>query len=277
MRGTSIRKKIANSLLVVILLSGLMSLSTNDPQRINFVLRLASNVIYPFQVAVHSVGNFFVNSWNFVGDVRRVYSENIRLQEELEQYEGIALRINELRLANARLRDLLDFQQQLDYQVTAAEVIGRSPSTWYSTVTINKGSRHGIDLNMPVVNSQGLVGRVVEVYPGYSKVQLLISPDSGTSAIVQRTRDNGVLVGLHTPIGYTRLTHLPPDSDIEVGDVVISSSLTGIYPKGLQIGRVVEVSYDPVKMETSALIMPEVDFERLEEVLIITDFQPEDD
>ena len=277
MRGSTMRKKIVNSVLVVILLSGIMSLSTNDPQRVNYVLRLASDVIYPFQVAVHAVGNFFVNSWEFVGDVRQVYSENIRLREQLEEYEGVDLRMNELRLANARLRNLLDFQQQVDHEVTAAEVIGRNPSTWHSSVTINKGSRHGIEVNMPVVNSQGLVGRVTEVYPAYSKVQLLVSPDSGTSAIVQRTRDNGVLMGLHTPTGYTRLTHLPPDSDIQVGDVVVSSTLTGVYPKGILIGRVVEVSYDPVKMETSALVKPEVDFERLEEVLIITDFQQEDD
>lgn len=273
MQKPNTRGKIINSLLIVILLSTIMSLGSNNPQRVNFLLRLASDAMYPVQVAARSVGNFFVDSWNFVVDVRNVYVENKELKALVEEYTGIEYQLIEVRLTNSRLRELLDFKEDVDLAVTPAQVIGRNPSTWFSSITIDKGSRHGIELDMPVVIHRGLVGRVVEVYPAYSKVQLLISPESGASAIVQRTRDNGVLLGLHTPSGYTMLTRLPADSDIQEGDVIISSSLTGIYPKGLVIGRVAGVSYDPVSLETSALVKPEVDFERLEEVLVILNFQ----
>lgn len=277
MRKANTRGKIFNSLLVVLLLSSLMSLGTNNPQRVNFLVRMASEALHPVQVAARSVGNFFVGSWNFIVDVRNVYVENQQLKAKLEEYTGIEYQLIELRLTNARLRKLLEFKEEMPFDVLSAQVIGRNPSTWFSNVTIDKGSRDGVELDMPVVTDRGVVGRIIEVYPSYSKIMLLISPASGTSAIVQRTRDNGVLVGLHTPAGYMRLTRLPADSDIKEGDVIISSSLTGLYPKGLTIGRVAKVSYDPVTLETSALVKPGVDFERLEEVLVILDFQQEVD
>lgn len=271
------RKKILSAIVVVLLLSIIMSWSTSDPQRIFFLEHLAAEALRPFQKGASAVTNFIADSWQFLSDVRNVYRDNQQLQEELEKYAGIDLRLLEIEQENLRLRNLLQFQEAVEHQVLPAQVIGRNPSNWFSTLTIDKGVKHGIKVDMPVVTNQGLVGKVVEVDPSHAKVQLLISPSSGISAIVQRTRDNGVLIGLSNPVGYTRITRLNQYADIQEGDVIISSPLTGIYPKGLVIGRVVEVYDDPVSLERSALVRPEVDFERLEEVLIIVNYDSADE
>lgn len=272
------RKKVLSAIAVVLLLSIIMSWSTNNPQRILFLEHLVAEVLCPFQKAASAVTNFFADSWQFVSDIRNVYKDNQQLRAELEKYAGIDLQMLEIQQENLRLRNLLQFQESVEHQVLPAQVIGRNPSNWFSTLTIDKGARHGIKVDMPVVTNQGLVGKIVEVQPSHSKVQLLISPSSGISVIVQRTRDNGVLIGSSNPTGYTRLTRLDQYADIREGDIIISSPLTGIYPKGLVIGRVVEVYDDPVSLERSALVCPEVDFERLEEVLIIINYvSPVDD
>ena len=266
------RKKILYAVVVVLLLSILMSWSTNNPQRTLFLERLIAEALSPFQKAASAVTSFFVNSWEFFGDIRNVYRDNQGLRAELDKYTGMDLLMLEIQQENVRLRALLQFQEAVAHQVMPAQVIGRNPSSWFSTLTIDKGSKHGIKVDMPVVTNQGLVGKIVDVQPSHAKVQLIISTSSGISAIVQRTRDNGVLVGLANPRGYTRITRLHQYADIQEGDVIISSPLTGIFPKGLSIGRVVEVYDDPVSLERSALVLPEVDFDRLEEVLIIINY-----
>lgn len=272
------RKKILSAVVVVLLLSILMSWSTNNPQRILFFERLIAEALSPFQKAAGAVTDFLVHSWEFVGDVRNVYKDNERLKAELDKYVGIDLLMLEIKQENIRLRALLQFQEAVEHQVMPAQVIGRNPSGWFSTLTIDKGSKHGVKVDMPVVTNQGLVGKIVDVQPSHAKVQLIISSSSGISAIVQRTRDNGVLIGLANPRGYTRITRLSQYADIQEGDVIISSPLTGIFPKGLSIGRVVEVYDDPVSLERSALVLPEVDFDRLEEVLIIISYKtPEEE
>lgn len=269
------RQKIINGLVVVLLLSALMSWSTNNPNRLNFLETLAAEALYPFQYAASAVTQLVKNSWEFVLDVRNVYLENQRLKELVDKFAGLELELYEIRQENLRLRGLLEFKEGVEFEMEPAQVIGRNPSSWFSTLTINRGSRDGIKVDMPVLTNQGLVGKIVSVYPSYAKVQLLISPDSGISAIVQRTRDNGVLIGLSNPTGYAQITRLHQKADIQVGDIIISSPLTGIYPKGIAIGRVVEVMDDPVSLERSALVKPEVDFDRLEEVLIIVNYQVE--
>lgn len=267
------RKKILATIAIVLLLSVGMSWSTNNPQRILFVERMLAGALRPFQKATSSVTGFFVDSWQFLGDIRDVYKDNKQLLADLERFAGIDLRMLEVMQENRRLRDLLEFEKSVEYDLVPAQVIGRNPSNWFHTLTIDKGSCNGIKMDMPVVTNKGLVGKIVKVEPSHAQVQLLISASSGISAIVQRTRDNGVLIGLSTPRGYARITRLDQYADLKEGDVIISSPLTGIYPKGLVIGRVVEIVNDPITLERSGLVRPEVDFDRLEEVLIIVNYQ----
>lgn len=269
------REKIVQGVIVVLLLTVIMSWGSNSRDRLSFIKNVIAEALYPFQLATSAVSKLALNSWKFVVDIRNAYADNQKYLEMLDEYAGMELELREIREENLRLKELLGFKEKAQFELTPAQVIGRNPSTWFSDLTINKGSKDGIEVDMPVVTHQGLVGKIIAVYPSYSKVQLIISPNSGISAIVQRTRDNGVLIGLSTPIGYTKITRLHQHADIQEGDIIISSPLTGIYPKGLAIGRVVEVCDDPVSLELSALVKPQVDFDRLEEVLIITNFSYE--
>jgi len=271
------RRKIVQGVAVVLFLSILMSWSTNNAEKLLFFEKVLAKALYPFHYAVNAVTMFGVNTWDYIVDISNVYNDNKKLQDLVDKYIGIDLRLIEIQQENLRLRDLLNFKESVEFEVTPAQVIGRNPSNWFSTITIDKGSKHGIKVDMPVVTNQGLVGKIIEVQPSYAKVQLLISPDSGISSIVQRTRDNGVLIGLSSPSGYTMITRLHQKADLKEGDIIISSPLTGIYPKGLTIGRVVEVYDDAISLERRALVKPEVDFDRLEEVLIIVNYEPAKD
>ena len=207
-----------------------------------------------------------------LSEVRNVYEENKFLKEEVEYYQGIEHQLNEARLENRRLKRLLDFEETTNFVLEPAMVIGRSPSTWYSTMTIAKGKSQNPKLRtgMPVVTSAGLVGVIIEVSSNSSKVKLIISPDSAVTSFVQRTRDIGLVKISPENPGFLEITRLAHNADLKVGDTIMSSNLTNNFPKGLVIGEVVKVGGSD--MEITALIKPSVDFERLEEVFIIIDY-----
>lgn len=244
-----------------------MSWTTNDRKRVSVLENAIHQLVLPFQKAFTVSTNFLRDSYMSVIDVRNVYIENKSLKEQLEYYQGIELQLNEARLNNRRLTQLLGFAETIEYDIEPSMVIGRSPNTWYSTITISKGTTNGLKDNMPVVTNAGLVGRIIETGPNNSKVQLIISPDSAVTAFVQRTRDIGLVRISQDNPGFLEISRLAYNADIKVGDIILTSDLTGNFPKGLAIGEVVQISGN--NLQVTAVIKPSVDFERLEEVLII--------
>ncbi len=174
---------------------------------------------------------------------------------------------NELLMENTRLRSLLGFKESLSYKVIAARVIGRDPSNWSSTIIIDKGSSSGIKIGSACVTFYGLVGRVEETSSSTSKIMLINDPNLSVSAIVQRSRQEGLVCG---SLGGTLLMkYLPKDSDIKVSDKIVTSGLTNIYPKGLPVGWVVDIQEEFSNLASYAIIKPAVDLSALEEVLIV--------
>ncbi|QNO13610.1 rod shape-determining protein MreC [Alkalicella caledoniensis] len=264
-------RKILNLVIIFIALSMVMSWTTNDREKVSFMENAIHQLVLPFQKAFTSSTNYIRDTYMSLTEFRNVYEENKFLKEELEYYKGIEHQLNEARLANRRLTNLLDFKESTEFDLLPAMVIGRSPSTWYSTMTIAKGTNHDVKLGMPVVTHAGLVGRVIEVSLNSSKVKLIISPDSGITSFVQRTRDIGLVkISAENP-GFLEITRLAHNADLRVGDTIMSSDLTGNFPKGLVIGEVVRV--EGSDMEITALVRPSVDFERLEEVFIVTHYE----
>ena len=172
-------------------------------------------------------------------------------------------------LANDRLRNLLDFQKSITELVVAAEVIGKDPSPWFKTVIIDKGKADGLTKGLPVVMPQGIAGQVTEVANHYAKVMLILDRNSAVDSLVQRTRARGVVKGESTD--QLRLAYVLRKKDVQVGDIVVSSGLDGIYPKGLRIGLVAEVIEHEADIFHEVFITPFVDFEKLEEVLVVLD------
>ena len=195
------------------------------------------------------------------------------LKERVKLLEQQQLEMDEVLRENQRLKRLLDFKQENNpIMVAGVQITGKNPGNWFNTMTIDCGSDQGVSVNMAMVNDQGLIGRVTEVSSNWAKVRAIVDGQSSISAIVERTRDNGMIKGNNTfttEDGLCQMINLPLDSDIVVGDRIITSGLGEIFPKGIPIGEVIEVVDEKREKYITAIVQPAVDFQRLEEGLVV--------
>jgi rod shape-determining protein MreC len=195
------------------------------------------------------------------------FSQNEKLTRENGFLRSKINSANETYLENQRLKELLSFKQKSAFKVVACRVIGRSVDNWSSVVIVDKGESSGIKKGMPVVNSLGLVGRVVESGSATSKIMLINDPNLNVSAIVQRSRQEGLITG--TLGNAMIMKYLPADAEIAVSDIVITSGLSSNYPKGILIGTVASIGTEFSGLSRYALIKPAVSLSNLEEVLVV--------
>lgn len=193
--------------------------------------------------------------------------ENADLKRRLMEYHQKELRYQEALLLARRLEALLDLKKQLALPVTGARVVAYDPSQWSRCVIIDAGKKEGLTVGLPVLSGEGIVGRIVETYPHYAKVMLIVDRNSGADAMVQRTRVRGILQGK----GGNRcsLEYVPKNADVEIGDLVLASGLGGIYPAGQAFGRVTHVDKKTHGPFQEIMVTPAGDLSALEEVLII--------
>ncbi len=197
----------------------------------------------------------------------RTFDEYKRLKEKTEVLKARLVGLEEVVRENTRFEKLLKFKRNLVYASVVANVIGRDPSYWNSTMIIDKGEVDGIEQGMPVVNALGVVGKISEVSGETSKVILLADPQFSVAALVQNPRESGLVSG--TLQGVCRMKYIRTDAQIKVGDLVITSKLSSSFPEGLLIGEIIKI-YDDAKMPTvECLVRPSVAFSQLEEVLVI--------
>jgi len=196
----------------------------------------------------------------------RTHRENERLKRELEQLKLETAITNELLIENERLRDLLGFKKLQPLNSVTAQVIGKESSPSSRTVTINKGAEDGIDKDMAVITAAGVVGKVHAVLPGIAKVILLTDPGSTLAVRVQRNREEGLLEG---KLARCALKYVSYYADIQEGDLLVTSGLDGIYPKGLPVARVVKVTKHEASAFQTVVAEPTVGLSRLEEALVL--------
>ncbi|MGD8366482.1 MAG: rod shape-determining protein MreC [Desulfobacterales bacterium] len=229
--------------------------------------RVAVALVAPFQNAVVSTTRFARNIWRRYFLLIGVAQENEELKRSLARARQKNHRLQEVALANQRLRSLLEFQKTSDRRVVAAEVIGKDPSPWFRSIIIDKGKKDGLTKSLPVVVPEGVVGQVIEVAALYSRVLLVIDQNSAVDALVQRTRARGIVAGA-TDSGCM-FKYVLRKHDVQVGDVVITSGLDGVFPKGLRVGQVSGVVKRTAGIFQEVTVAPYADFETLEEVLVI--------
>jgi rod shape-determining protein MreC len=192
---------------------------------------------------------------------------NRSLEERNDLLERKLVDAEETRLENARFREMLSFKKSVPYKVICASVIGRSPSSWASSLIIDKGSSQGIRKGYVCVSFFGLIGRVVEVSGSASKVMLINDPNLCVSALVQRNRQEGLICGSLS--GTLQMKYLARDGDIKVSDTIVTSGLTDVFPKGIVVGRVAAVREDMSGSNRYAVVRPAVELSAVEEVLVI--------
>lgn len=230
---------------------------------------VALPLVAPIQKAVTQSIRFLRDIWSHYFYLVGIAKENEQLRSSIGRAVEKNNRLNEVALSNERLRNLLNFQTSQAVRVVSAEVIGKDPSPWFRTIIIDKGKVAGIDKGLAVVIAEGIVGQVIEASGRHSKVLLVIDQNSSVDALVQRTRARGIVKGESTE--KCRLKYVLRKHDIQTGDTVISSGLDGVFPKGLRIGRVSEIVRPNAGIFQDVTITPFVDFEKIEEVLIILD------
>lgn len=206
--------------------------------------------------------------WSKLDDENRAYRERIQV---LEERVG---KLDEYRLENQRLRSLLAFQDKNKetMELVAAQVVGRSPVNWFSTITINKGASHGLKKDQAVTTPAGIVGVVRSVTPNTASVLLLSDPRMAIGGLVRESRHLVLVEGKADRPGYCNVRGLTADVKLKKGDVIISSGLGGIFPKGLRLGKITVVERGKYGLGYQGLLKPAVDLSRLEEVFVVKNF-----
>jgi rod shape-determining protein MreC len=229
-------------------------------------------IIAPLQNALTKTVRGVRGFWEKYFGLVDAYEENRALREEIRSLRLDNSRYREMLATHQRLRGFLRFKERTDWSVMAAQVIGRDPTGLFKSVIIDKGYRSGVRMNMPVLSSEGVVGRVVSVSPSYSKVLLIIDQNSAVDCLNQSTRDQGILRGGFSEV--CKLDYVIKTSRMAPGDMIITSGMGGVFPKGLPMGRVESVSDRPGALFKDVLVNPTADFNRLEEVLVILEEEP---
>lgn len=235
---------------------------------------VASVVVIPMQKGINSIGTYVYSRYTLIRDFSRISEENLALKEEIARLteENSQLSLNKYELE--RLRELYDLDDEYaSYNKTAARVIAKEAGNWYSIFTLDKGSKDGIEVDMNVIANGGLVGIITDVGENYSIVRTIIDDSNNVSGMLINTGDTCTVEGSLSLMdsGYVYVKYFKKDADVKDGDKIVTSNISSKYVEGLLIGYVKEVTTDPNSLTKSGYLIPAVDFENLQEVLIILD------
>lgn len=268
-------KKLRIAVVAVFLLIGCLALAGNTVQvRENptFIEKGLRIVASPFQNGIHAIGNGLNGIATYFADKKELEETIIVLQEQVDVLALQIVQMEEAKLENIRLKELLNYKESHSdmYQLQLAETIAKRTNNLQYMITINKGSNDGVCAGMTVMNHYGLIGRVASVLADSSEVLLLPDHESAVGARVRSTREAiGVVEGDGTSTGNLQMIHLQHDADIFVGDEIITSGLDLVYPAGIPIGEVTSIQYDANGLTKTAYINPYVNFFQLEEVFVL--------
>ncbi len=255
--------------IVLLLLFALVLMSMRAKQRKGVELfdALLMEISFPFQkvstFAIKTVQGTFQH-YVFLVNLEK---ENKMLKEKVAQLQEENHRMKEIKLTNERLRELLQFREKNSSSMIGAEIIGRDPSFWFKSVTIDKGERDGVKKGTAVISPTGVIGQVLKVAPHYATVLLITDYNSAVDCVVERTRAKAIVEGKGE--NRCQLKYLLRAEEVAVGDIVVTSGLGGNFPKGLMVGEVKKVDKKGHGVFQYAELVPSVDMTRLEEVFVI--------
>ena len=264
-----LRWKIPLIIVLVLILVGTIHYTSVPRREISRLEGLWRDVLSPFQWVASKIGGFFQSQVAEINQWRGLKERNDELEQLVVQLEAEVFELRNYRRENEWLREALDFRDEGNHDLLVAEVIGRSPSNWESTVIVNRGQAHGVVSGMAVVTNAGIVSTVINSSNYTSTVLLIVDAQSATGGLVQSSGDLVLVEGGQIDQGTLLARPLSRDTAVEVGDVIVTSGLSRIYPKNLPIGEVVAVESRQYDLSFAAVVHPFVDFTRLEYVLIV--------
>jgi rod shape-determining protein MreC len=211
-------------------------------------------------------------TWNNYIDLVDVKEENQRLFEENKRLLAESLSLREKALAYDRLSQLLKVKDAIHTEFTVATIVAREPTNWYSAVVINRGEEDGIRPNMGVITAEGIVGKITKTARHHSRVLLFSDRNSAVAGVIQRTRDEGIVTGGEGKV--LRLNYILIDSNIQNGDLVLTSGIDSVFPPGIVIGRISRVESPQNALFHSIELVPEVSLSKIREVMVLNIPQP---
>ena len=287
LRNPAVRRRIVFAVLTLVSLA-LLTVFFREPASgvLHSVQRGGLGFLSPVQSLATKAVDPFKNGYRWTKDLLAANSQNKTLTSEVESLRGEVLSLREAETENERLKQLLDFRDAGIFPKGAtfvvARVIGRSPTRWQEWVEIDKGSDDGLALNQPVVGAtvptdkslsgKGLVGKIVAIASHAAQVQLLIDPESSAAAMVQDSGAEGIVVW--SDPGKLIMDFVARDQPVQAKQVVVTSGMGGIFPRGIPIGVVESVGEEDVNIYKQIEVQPFVDFRGLDEVMVITNPPP---
>ncbi|WOV82932.1 rod shape-determining protein MreC [Sporosarcina jeotgali] len=265
-------KRLILLLVGVIVLVALIAFSLKDRQSANLPEKMVKDVVgfgqSLFSKPAHSITGFFDD----IDGILNTYEENKTLKARLTEYASTEVELADIKEENERLRKIIDKKDDLRaYDPIQATVISRNPDQWEEKIIVDKGESQGVKLNMAVLTANGLVGKVVLVTPFTSTVELLSTENQNfrVSAMIPGKKDIfGLMEGYDPERGELIMKRIDSGFEVKVGQKVMSSGLGGIFPKGLLIGEVTEVSTDDYGLTKLAYVRPAAEFSMLDHVMI---------
>ena len=251
---------------------GLMTYDAKDPVTKQRLVRVwAQALVSPVQRVTTGVGGAGIGFVERLSNMRRAEAENEQLRSRVAELENEMREGRAARDENERLKRLLGFKEEQAYGVVPARVIARDPAVWFNTVTLNRGTAHGVELNMPVATPEGIVGRVVAVSPVTAMVMLVTDERSAAGAVVGQLGQSNALGSVRGSgkAGLLEMRYVSGLEPVEVGDYVVTTGQDGVYPQGLNVGTVVEKREGSATTPHTLFVKPGARLDSLEEVAVL--------
>lgn len=257
----------------VLILSALVSpfLFFSTPQRpwskeASPFLNLAQEILYPFEYAWRLSVNFITGNWSHYFYLVGLQKENEALKKQLTYLEAKILDYNHQIAEVSHLRELLNFSASFNKKILIAEVIGSMGHAPFQTIRISRGDKQGIRIGMPVISAKGVVGRILRTGHNFADVQRLGDAHFNIDVVIERNRIRGILKGLDD---NRCLLQLHRRADVRIGDTIVTSGMSGAFPKGLPVGTVVRISYEMDNISQVITIKPWVEPQGLSELMVL--------
>ncbi len=269
------KKKPINILLIVLAVAVLLSIVSNFTDGLPG--KAVKTIMTPFESAFSKVVSPVVNFFGNFGETENLRQENEKLLAKIDELVKENRSIDSYIEENARLSALLGIKEQTLERTVSAKVVSYDWDNYSETVTINRGEKDGISVGDAVVSSLGVVGRVSSVGPNWAEITTIISPNHSMGVRVSRTGDLALCEGDSKLLKSKKmlLNYISGIKGITSGDILETSGEGGVYPPGYTVGRISEIKIGNTKTDSYAEIEPAVDFSRLSEVLVITDWETE--
>jgi len=261
---------IAGIIITIIILILLVFLSNISIEKLSYIETVATNLVMPVQNGLTYIKNKIAGNNTFFSDINNLKSENEALKESNKELEEALRELEIIKAENKDLKEQLNLTEKYkEYETIPAGVINRDVTNYSSVLVINVGKVDGIEVDMPVIADKGLVGHVIAVDQNSSKVQTIVDTSSTITALISTSREAIICKGTLEGKGILKATYIPTEATIVGGDLVETSGMGGIYPKGIQIGKIGKVVNTKNVTDRYALIETTVDFDKLETVLVI--------